>query len=234
MKKISVFLLKIENIFFELFFNYKLRKFIHNDFLINKYKYFMDVHEINEWGKSYNEYYQSILNCIHQNSNLFKEQQEEIDALEYYSGYYSIRVNNHLRKLKEDSFLDNFINKLDNHLNKFILKENIVVIRKISNEFIDNKYQTNFSFIDSAFLSTSLNLMYRLDENSTKKLLKNESLIILKIPKGAKGSYIEKAVPYQKQRKEYEFLISRNQKIIIEYNSRILSNRLIKAKLINS
>lgn len=234
MNKISTFLLKTENIFFELFFNFKLKKFIKDDFLVNKYKYFIDIQEINEWGKNYNEYYQSILNFSNHSLNLIKEQQEEINVLEYYSGYYSIRVNDHLRKVKEDSSLDIFINKLDNHLNKFILKENIVVIRKISNKFIDNKYQTNFSFIDSAFLSTSLNLMYRLDENSTKKLLKNESLIILKIPKGTKGSYIEKAVPYQKQRKEYEFLISRNQKIFIEYNSRILSNRLIKAKLINS
>jgi hypothetical protein len=234
MNKISAFLLKTENIFFELFFNFKLKKFIKDDFLVNKYKYFIDIHEINEWGKNYNEYYQSILNFSNHNLNLIKEQQEEINVLEYYSGYYSIRVNDHLRKVKEDSSLDIFIHKLDNHLNKFILKENIVVIRKISNKFIDNKYKKKFSFIDSAFISTSLNLMHRLDENSTKKLLKNESLIILKIPKGTKGSYIEKALPNQKQKKEYEFLISRNQKIFIEYNSRILSNRLIKAKLVNS
>ena len=35
----------------------------------------------------------------------------------------------------------------------------------------------------------------------------------------------------QKQRKEYEFLIARNQKMIVEYNKRVLSNRLMKIRI---
>jgi hypothetical protein len=56
--------------------------------------------------------------------------------------------------------------------------------------------------------------------------------MIIKIPKGIKGIYLEKSLPEQKQRKEYEFVISRNNTISIEYNKKMFSNRLIKLKII--
>lgn len=220
----------LSNRVFEKIVKKEVDKFIFDDFKVNNYKYFENIIDIKSWGQEYSQYYQKLIN-LSRRMQATNAQLDELNDLEFYSGYGSIRINDYLRGKTNDHSLNETIKIIDNHLSKFILKDNIVVTRRVKKNFMNKKYRINDIFIESGFLSTSLNLFHRLDDNSDLKPLKNEILLIIKIPKGIIGSYIEEAVPEQKQKREYEFLIARNQKIIVEYNKRILSNRLMKIRI---
>jgi hypothetical protein len=230
-KKVEKYIEEFINKVFEKFVKKQMDKFIHEDFNLNKYKYFEDLNEIETWGSEYSLYYQNLI-ALSNKLQASKEQLDELNDIDYYCGFYSERINNHLREITQDESLNGIIQRIDSYLNKFILRENIIVVRRVPNRFIDKKYKKNNCFIEKGFLSTSLNLFFRLDNNSDFNPLKNETLLIIKIPKSVRGAYIEKALPENKQRKEYEFLISRNQLIKVQYNKKILSNRLIKLQII--
>ena len=149
--KIKKFILNYKNKIFENFVSRQINKFNTEDFKINGYKYFKNINEIENWGSEYSLYYQNLIE-LSRKLQASKEQIEELSDIEYYCGYYSIRINNYLRGFSFDDSLSEDIQRIDFHLNKFILKENIIVVRRMSNKFIDKNYKTNNYFLEKGFL----------------------------------------------------------------------------------
>ena len=87
--------------------------------------------------------------------------------------------------------------------------------------------------VDKAFLSTSLNINYRLNYQSEEEKLNNEALCIIKVPKGTNGVYIQNALE-GKRKDEYEILFNRETQLEIEYKKRIFNNYLLVLKMIKN
>lgn len=231
--KVKKYMSKFENRLFEKFAKNEINKFIKNDFNLEGYRFFSDIKDIEDWGSKYSNYYQNLIK-LRKSALASKEQLEELNYLDKYCGYNSIYINDHLREKKENEYFNEGILKMDTYINKFILKENIIVVRRMPNKFLDKKYKKNSLFIENGFLSTSLNLLHRLNINCEYRPLQNETLLIIKVPKGIRGIYIGQALPTKKKINECEFLISRNQTLKVEYNRRVFSNRLIKLQIIHN
>lgn len=219
-----------ENILFEKYLNTKLISLIKKDFNPNGYKYFRTYNGIKNWGKENSQYFKKIREL--QSDLLATEKQiDEIQLFDYYAGYGSGKINKFLRGnpqflINEEYFKKKSIS-LENYINKFHLTENLVSVRLMPSEFIDKNYKKGNAFIEKGFLSTSLNLGYRLDYQSSKVKLKSTAFLIIKIPKGTRAVYTEEVQAENKQRKEYELIIQRNQKITVEYHKKIFTNRII-------
>jgi hypothetical protein len=217
-----------QNIIYEYIFSKLLKKWIRKDFIPNNYKYFVNSSEIGDWGNFGNLYFKK-LNNLKNNVIATKEELFELKSFDFYQGYVGERMNNLLRGT--NSYLDNdslfeYITSIENTLNKFELKENIVVLRRTDAKLFNN-YKTNSNFNEFGFLSTSINLSHREDSEGNNRQLRNEALLILKIPSKSNALYVEEVQNECRRRNEYELLIQKGSRIKIENNFKIFSNRII-------
>ena len=221
--------------------NYIFEKLLHKKFqklkldLKGEYLIFKDLDTIKKWGNSDSQYFQKMHKLASIRS-ANEQQTKELSSFDSYLGYESKHINNFLRTEKYDSFyseetlIKNAL-ELKTYISKFQLKDNIIAIRRVPIEYIDERYSIGNRFIEKGFLSTSLNTAYRLDYDGVNKQLKKEALIIYMIPKETPAVYVEESLPKERQRKEYELLVQCGSHILVEEKFKILSNMIILLKI---
>ncbi len=221
----------IKNWIFEFVFKIAIFILIKKDLVPNNYKYFCNKKEIDDWGITFNNYFLKKEAKL-KTPDATEEDKKEMKTLSYYTGYIGEQMNGLLRGDKEYIFPDliEHIEILSKLINKFKLSNNVIVVRRVPCKYIDNNVKKGYIYTDNGFVSTSLNLSYRLNHESIFCPLKNEALIILKIPNGTNACYIEQV----SNRGEYELILQKKTKMIIEKNIIILGNRIILAKVINT
>lgn len=216
------------NIIYEYVFILLLKKWIRSDFIPNNYKYFVNTDKIKDCRFDENFYFKRLID-LRNRVQATEEELFELKCFDFYQGYIGERMNNLLRGtnsyLDNDSLLD-YIATIEKTLNEFTSKDNIVAIRRTKASLFDN-YKTNSEFVELGFLSTSLNLFYREDSEGNNKQLRNEVLLVLKIPLKSNALYVEEVQDECRRRKEYEVLIQKGSRIMIEKNYKIFSNRII-------
>ena len=202
---------------------------IKKDYKLNNYKYFDSVFEIHEWNEKnaicFENLYKKKYNYLDNSSKLYS-------TIELYSGRYHEFVNDFLRDKTHYKEVPKFINETINNLDSIFKDsktlENLIVVRRFDNVFLNDKLKRNDIFIDKGYLSSSLNLLYRLDNEGNYRVIKNEVFLILKVPRGVDAIYIEKI----SKRSEFELLINRSQKIKILRNIKVFYNRIVFAEII--
>jgi len=223
-------IIKIKNLLFEIYFLILIDNLIVNDFLPNNYRYFKGAKHINSWAVSFNKYFIDIKKRIKTQKGS-DEDKAEIETYSFYAGYVARKMNDILRTGENNNYLPEYfqqhIDRLANSLNKFHLPENVVAIRRIKCKYFNENIKKGDNYKEKGFLSTSLNLFYRLDSESIFRLLDKEAIIILKIPKGTNACYIEEI----SKRREYELVLQKNTSMAIEKNIHIFGNRIIVAKV---
>lgn len=214
-------------------FEWTLKKLIEReikkDYRLNNYKYFHSVFEINQWSEK-NDI--CLENLSKRTNNCLNSSLELHSTIELYSGRYHEFVNDFLRDKTHFDEVPKFINETIYNLD-YILKnsktsENLIVVRRFDVFFFNDKLKRNEIFIDKGYLSSSLNLLYRLDIEGNYREIKNEVFLILKVPLGVNAIYIERT----SRRSEYELLINRNQKIKVLRNIKVFNNRIVFAEII--
>jgi len=146
----------------------------------------------------------------------------------------SNNINNWLRNNNESSYDKTIKDSLDYLINSFIIKDDIIVVRRIYQALKVKSKKVGDVLVDKAFLSTSLNINYRLNYQSEEEKLNNEALCIIKVPKGTNGVYIQNALEEGKRKDEYEILFNRETQLEIEYKKRIFNNYLLVLKMIKN
>lgn len=223
---------EFENIIFEYFFSKYSNKYLKK----NECKCFKNIQDIIIWSSEFNSHFENIRDL--KNSCTATEQQlKQLQVLDYYSGNSAHGINNYLRNRDaffwNKEFLNQAVTNLDAEIQKFKTKDNIIVLRRMPSIYTDKNYKKGNIITEKGFLSTSLNLFQRLNyERGDKQRLKNESLLLINIPKNHNGIFIEKVQPTERQREEYEFLLPRNTKLKIISNKKILSNRILILEVI--
>ncbi|MGB0981716.1 MAG: ADP-ribosyltransferase [Winogradskyella sp.] len=125
--------------------------------------------------------------------------------------------------------IENRIKALSQSLSKFKIKDNLIVIRRFPKTQFNHKLKKGDSFLENGFLSTSINLFSRLDNESNYSPINNEILMLLKVPKETNACYIEKI----SNKGEYELLIQKGKRIKVEKNIKILNNRIVIGEITN-
>lgn len=222
---------------FEFFVNYLIDRQIKNDYIPNNYKFFKSYEEILQWGDNYYEYFETLEQEY--NKSFFSNRELlPFSVFSWYTGYFFEKINGYLRgQIRYDNslFITGRIKIIKRELDNFKLKENIVVVRRVSNIFLNNyildkkKLKIGAKMKDGAFLSTSIDLSYRKDKEGTYKPLNNETLIFIKVSRLTKAIYLE---PISK-RQEFELMLSNDIEIVIENFFKILTNKIIFAKTVN-
>ena len=214
-------------------FEWTLKKLIEReikkDYRFNNYKYFHSVFEINQWSEK-NDF--CLENLCKRTNNCLNSSLELQSTIELYSGRYHEFVNDFLRDKTHFDEVPKFINETIYNLD-YILKnsktsENLIVVRRFDVFFFNDKLKRNEIFIDKGYLSSSLNLLYRLDIEGNYREIENEVFLILKVPRGVNAIYIERT----SRRSEYELLINRNQKIKVLRNIKVYNNRIVFDEII--
>ena len=222
---------KLKNKFFEYLFERILEWKIKFDYMPNNYVFFRNNDGINNWGQYFNDFFKLKKEQIG-NLKSNKEEKYEIETYEYYSGRISELMNDILRGQSKILFpeqVEKRIEVLSQSLSKFRLKDNLVVIRRIPKNVFNHRLKKGDFFLDKGFLSTSVNLSYRLDNESNYRPINNEVLMVLKVPKETNACYIEQI----SNRGEYELLIQKENRIKVEKNIKILNNRIVIGEITN-
>jgi hypothetical protein len=158
-------------------------------------------------------------------------------VFEWYSGFTYLNINPYLRGFPvkcDATYATDRIKVMEEEINQFRLKENVIAIRRISNNFLNDyllnnkKLKKGTVLNDKAFLSTSLDLSFRKNPDGDNPSLDNQTLIILKVDKNTNAIYLE----HISKREEFELLLPNNLDIIVEKKVRILNNRILLAKVI--
>ena len=156
---------------------------------------------------------------------------EKSSILDYSQGEFFdindiLRKNNKITKETAGKYYDK-INQIESALDKFELKENILVYRKVNFDAVGHYDLTQLvgkDVIDKGFMSTSL-----LEEGFTAS---EDVIMEIVVPKGSKGAYINDLSNFQN--KEYEFLLQRNTKLKITKVSKQGDQFKIKAVVNNN
>ena len=216
---------------FEFYFNRFINKQIINDFIPNGYLYFKDVNEIDIWGNDYIDYFNVKADEYYV---CFPNKKEHLPygVFERYVGYDSTKINNFLRsnlKSSENESILNQIEVLKHEMKNLKLRDNIVTIRKLKNIHIYTKdIQTGNIISDKGFLSTSLDLNYRLSYDGEHLPIDDETIMIIKIPSGQSAIYLE---PISK-RQEFELLLPNNVELFVEKKIKVLNNYILLVKVL--
>ena len=217
---------------FESYFKRLIDKHVKSDFAPNGYLYFRDGLEVDKWAKIYSDYFTEKESEY--NARYF-DQREYLpyDVFRWYAGYFSHNINEFLRSNEypiDNEFITKRIEVMINEINKFQLKDSVVVMRRVANRHYDRKkIQVGMTISDKGFLSTSLDLSYRKDNESRYRPINNETILIIKIPFGQKGIYLE---PISK-RQEYELLLLNDRRLLIEKKRKILNTNILITKVID-
>lgn len=226
--------IKIANYFFELYF----RKIICKIKKEGVYKVFESPAKMNEWGKSHSDYFKESRKIKSRGWIANEDDKNRINELEninFYCGYVSEYVNDCLRKnrLIDIPIYKNIPFYLKSLINKFEIEDDIIVIRRIPSLVLKKEnYKEGNLYKDKAFLSTSLNINYRLNYQSEERKLNKDVLCIIKVPKGTKGVYIHKALEDEGGRNEYEVLFNTETLFIVEKRRKIFNNYILNLKII--
>lgn len=189
-----------------------------NDYL-DKYcdqygiKRFAKLHDIEKWGSADSMYFtenDKLIKSCKANSNTVKE----MKVIRGYLGNQSKHINGYLRGSNNEHFWLNDIQILDQLLDQFKLRDNVLVIRRIPLKYFD-LYRKKGTVVEKGYISTSLNLNYNFDYNGNEYPIDNEVLLYIIVPKGTVASYVDYAVPENQRRGEYELLIKKNSTIRI-------------------
>ncbi|NOS92984.1 MAG: hypothetical protein HOP30_13755 [Cyclobacteriaceae bacterium] len=207
-----------------------INRLIRLEFKPNNYLFYLDSAAIKEWHYKYHEYHHKVKLEYDSVDNFNNRDYLPYGILALYVGYNSLKINDLLRGKNEpcySSVKDSLINQisvLDQELKKIKVEQNLVVIRRIPNLAFEQMIDNSREFLcDKGFLSTSLDLSYRKDNESVSAPVNNETLLIIKVPKGQTALYLE---PISK-REEYELLFPRNLKLIIEKRYLIINNNIL-------
>jgi hypothetical protein len=137
-------------------FEYQFKKIIlrlnEQDFKLYQYKYFIDESEISEWGRNHSIYFNSI-NKAKGYLEASESELSELEILDYYAGYVGERINDLLRgkPFIFKDYLWKCIFELDKCLNKFIVAENVISIRRMPFKYVDNRYKQGNVFVEEGF-----------------------------------------------------------------------------------
>jgi hypothetical protein len=191
------------------------------------FKYFDSIDSINDYTEDFSEYITHLKNEYKQ--IYYNRSDHPFEILEWYAGYYSIVINEFLRGNK--SFADTEkISVIERLINKFRIRNNIIVVRIIRNDFLcdlhtDRKINRNTILKDKSFLSTSLFLKYK----HGLKIVKNAIILLIKVPAGTNALYIEKL----SNRKEYELILQRETMLKVERIKKCHNNTVLLTRIIN-
>ncbi len=220
-KQTTIIKLNFQNFVFEHVFKILLKKWIKKDFTPNNYRYFLNIDSIKDLDNFGYQYVKSL-------------NKSKLEILKHYQGNVYYNINRCLRGyLEKNKVLNKYIEKIEQILGEVTLKENIVVIRRVE-AWIIKGYKKQSYFVEKGFLSTSINLSYRLDSESTYKLLDNEALLMLKIPARTNALYVEEVPEKEKRRGEYELLVQKGSVIKFEKIYRIFSNKIVLGTLVQN
>lgn len=196
----------------------------------DKFKIFISSAGIDTWGQVFSD---DLLDKEKKANNIWSEEEEEdFSVFIKYAGWGSENINGLLRGNKRIFFpklVEDQIAVLSKSLSNYKTEDNVIVIRRFPRIFLPKRLRKGDIIQEFGFLSTSLNLSYRLDNQSVYKPIDKEVLMLLKVPSGTEACYIESI----SKRKEYELLIQKGQRIKIEKNIRILSNRIVVGEILN-
>lgn len=222
---------------FEIFVMLIVNRKINKDYSPNGILFFKNSKDIINWPPSIYDNYINTLEKEHIDySNKNSSLPSSIKVLEYYTGNYYKSINDFLRnnKLEYNKCDTDFIKVIKSEFIRSPLKGNIVVIRRVSNTFLNNyllnkkELKVGSTIKDKAFLSTSIDLSYRKDNESVYKPINDETLIFIKVCNKTPLIYLE---PFS-NRKEFELLLPNSTEIIIESAYNIFNNRVIFSRTI--
>lgn len=204
-----------------------------------RFKIFNNPTLMDKWGEADSNYFEksrviASKGYIPNETQEEKRRKKELRDIELYCGYSDNNINNWLRDNSAFCFDKSIKDSLDNIINRFVINDNIIVVRRIYKASKIKNRKVGDILVDKAFLSTSLNINYRLNYQSEEEKLNNEALCIIKVPKGTKGVYIQNALEERKRRDEYEILFNRETQLEIEYKKRIFNNYLLVLKMIKN
>ena len=225
----------MSNYFLEYYFKEKISQ-IEKEGTI---KMFNNPTLMDKWGEADSKYFEKSRNIasmgyIYNESEEEKRRKKEIQHIDLYCGYSDTAINNWLRDNSAFCFDKSIKDSLDNIINSSIIKDDIIVVRRIYQALKVKDKKVGDVLVDKAFLSTSLNINYRLNYQSEEEKFNNEALCIIKVPKGTNGVYIQNALEKGKRRDEYEILFNRETQLEIEYKKRIFNNYLLVLKMIRN
>jgi hypothetical protein len=225
----------MSNYFLEYYFKEKISQ-IEKE---GRFKMFNNPTLMDKWGEADSKYFEKSRNIasmgyIYNESEEEKRRKKEIKHIDLYCGYSDTAINNWLRDNSAFCFDKSIKDSLDNIINSSIIKDDIIVVRRIYQALKVKSKKIGDILVDKAFLSTSLNINYRLNYQSEEEKLNNEALCIIKVPKGTNGVYIQNALEEGKRRDEYEILFNRETQLEIEYKKRIFNNYLLVLKMIKN
>ena len=204
-----------------------------------KFKIFNNPTLMDKWGEADSNYFKksrviASKGYIPNETQEEKRRKKELRDIGLYCGYSDNNINNWLRDNSAFCFDKSIKDSLDNIINSSIIKDDIIVVRRIYQALKVKDKKVGDVLVDKAFLSTSLNINYRLNYQSEEEKFNNEALCIIKVPKGTNGVYIQNALEKGKRRDEYEILFNRETQLAIEYKKRIFNNYLLVLKMIRN
>lgn len=221
-----------------------IEKLIKNDFTPNDYSYSLKSEYFQAMEQHHSAYCKDLK--TEYDNAWFKTERNLLPymVIHFYAGYAHKDFNGVLRSgsfclPSNNDFIELYcrprIDILNEEINKFKLENNFVTVRRISDRFLLNYYlkgeklQIGDIIHEMGFMSTSLDLCYRKDYQSNDDVrLKNETMLIIKVPKGANALYIEE----NSNRKEYELVLQKDTKMIIEDFVKVRNNYIVFAKVI--
>lgn len=185
----------------------------------NKYREFFNTDEVNNWvDKNYTKWLEKIkIERYHMENN-------DIGNLLYgYCGNLSELYNKILRGFSvkcEDDKLKEVLNRIEiinNEILKHRLNENIIVYRATYKNLLKcfnagKKVKSGDTFVDKAFVSTSLLLDCAIEFSSSYKC---DSILKLYLPKGIPGVYIKFDYKLSKL-EESEFLLPKGCTFVVK------------------
>jgi hypothetical protein len=172
---------------------------------------------------------QEICLWIEQNKNIVSSGNDakQIEALEWYAGYWAEKINSWLRIGKVINCWDQnwgvqkvqqMIHQIEKVMQNTKLKENIITVRWVRINHFHYCFKDRFcnlkagnSYTDNGFLSTSLLFSYCGDYDGGNRDLRKNMLLIIKVPINTVGFYNA-----ANNRSEFEFIIEKGSQILIE------------------
>lgn len=117
----------------------------------------------------------------------------EWEFIDYYSGNNCLAINTFLRgsNVFPTELCLKRISSMTKCIEKFRVPENVIVLRRIKNEYWNLSNKKGITIIQQAFLSTSLDLNFRKDFNGNFSNFKNETILLLKVPIGTIACYLK-------------------------------------------
>lgn len=210
-----------------------LNHFVQKEFTPQGYRCLIDLEEIQEFESPFIKYFEDL----EQEANLcpfghqaYQRYLSERSAIRYYCGYISKEINDFLRGGETgELFHHDKLMLLQSIINGFETTYPIIAIRR-QPRFVLSQNRKGDIYIERGFLSSTIKINSRFVYDHGDPLLNNETLLILKIPNGTKALYPS----VHGKRDEFELIIQKGAKLLIERNYSFLGNSIVVAKVLNN